>query len=351
MQTEERSTHYRPFLRSGSYPSLASPQQQQRRAAWLRIASLVGIAGLASGAGYHATLWLVPVLPGVNVASESSATSLPAAARVETHERDLAANVVVERASGESTKAQLQAARATPAPAHPPLGEGTTLKPRTKAPSADKPVAHAPVTNEPVALDDANWESFRSELIAERVRAFDAAHTARASSALGAQAAAKVGEAASPHARVEVAPERVAPQPTAAAPVERVAPTPLATARPPARVQGRLNVWPLAAAVNVESLNVRGSLAASSVRRALDRLRPSLVDCYGQAAQQAGRNHFGRVQLAVTIDETGRVRSPRVYGGGLPGLDNCLTGVAGKLVTGAPDTGTVAASLVLRFTP
>ena len=340
MQNEERSTHYRPFLRSGSYPSMVSPQQQQRRAEWLRVASLVGIAGLASGAGYHTTLWLVPVLPGLKAGSELTSAPLAAAAPLETHERDLAANVVVGQ---ESAKLQeTQPAR----PADPTLPDANKRKTRGKSASAEKPAAAAPASD-PVALDEANWESFRTELIAERVRAFDEAHPVRPTSGHGTSVPASVSAVSA--ASVEVAPERVAPPPMAA--TQRQAPTTLATAHPPAREQSRLNVWPLAAAVNVESLNVRGSLAASNVRRALDRLRPSLASCYGQAAQQAGRNHFGRVQLAVTIDESGRVRSPRVQGGGLPGLDSCLTGVAGKLVTGAPDTGTVAASLVLRFTP
>lgn len=336
MHIEERSNHYRPFLRSGSYPSVAS--LLQRRSEWLRYAGLVAIAGAASGAGYATTLWLVPVMP--TVAVEQGHNALPAAAAPQPHSaahdpelaRDLAANVVVApSAPRENTKAR---------DAQPALADGASKR-KARAPQTEKQARVDSSTSAPVKLDDANWDSLRTELIAERVRALDEAQAAQRSGA--------PNRPAQPSVHVEPEPLQ-APQRTAANEVPAWhAATPLATVQPAQPT--RLNVWPLMAAANVESLNVRGSLAASSVRRGLERLKPALVSCYGQAAQQAGRNRFGRVQVSVTIDETGRVRAPHVKGGGLPGLDSCLTGVAGKLVTEVPDTGTVAASLVVNFTP
>jgi hypothetical protein len=101
----------------------------------------------------------------------------------------------------------------------------------------------------------------------------------------------------------------------------------------------------------LQKLSLRGAMTPSRVRRALDRVRPAFIACYEHSARQAGRNQFGSVRMDVVIDVVGRVRDPHVSGGGLPGLDDCLTAVAAKLVTEPPDTGIVSASLLLSFTP
>jgi hypothetical protein len=102
----------------------------------------------------------------------------------------------------------------------------------------------------------------------------------------------------------------------------------------------------------IRELTVRGSLATSEVRRAVERIRAQLAACYTRAAQAAGRNAFGELSVEVEIDERGRAHVPRASGGALPGLDACVAGAAAKIVSGRPpDTGTVKASWKVAFTP
>jgi hypothetical protein len=97
---------------------------------------------------------------------------------------------------------------------------------------------------------------------------------------------------------------------------------------------------------HTEKLEVRGSLSDQTVRRAIDRIRPQLSDCFAQ--HRAGTESVARVEL--TIDETGRTRDARVRGT-TPALDECLTQVSRKLVAEAPDTGTVKVVWNLRYRP
>jgi hypothetical protein len=105
----------------------------------------------------------------------------------------------------------------------------------------------------------------------------------------------------------------------------------------------------LEAHTDVQTLALRGSLSAAVLRGAVERIRPGLSACYASSAQQAGHNAFGRVQVDVLIDEIGHARRPRVTGANLPGLEDCVSAVASKLVTRAPDTGSVVASLMVNY--
>lgn len=107
---------------------------------------------------------------------------------------------------------------------------------------------------------------------------------------------------------------------------------------------------PLTASVRIADLTVRGSVATSVVERAIQRARSGFSDCYGHSARATGRNGYGPVHVEVEFDEYGRARRPRADGGALPGLDRCMTEVAGRLVTSSPpDTGTVKASWRVDF--
>jgi hypothetical protein len=107
---------------------------------------------------------------------------------------------------------------------------------------------------------------------------------------------------------------------------------------------------PLQASARIHDLAVRGSLATSVVERAIRRVRPQLATCYARAAQAAGRNGFGQVKIDVEFDERGRARRAQADGGALPGLDACVSQVAGRVATGqAPDTGTVKATWAVAF--
>jgi serine/threonine protein kinase len=102
--------------------------------------------------------------------------------------------------------------------------------------------------------------------------------------------------------------------------------------------------------VRIKQLVVRGSLIPTSVRRALERIRPRLTECYEHFTQSTSQKHLGPAHLELVIDEAGRSRDAQVKSL-LPGLDTCIANVASKLVSQAPDTGTVDVSCDLRYLP
>ena len=88
------------------------------------------------------------------------------------------------------------------------------------------------------------------------------------------------------------------------------------------------------------------------MRRSIDRVRPTLSECYAVAAQRAGHNRFAQLRVTVTIDEAGRVKTqPQVEGAQLPGFAECVSTAMSKLVCQAPDTGTAKAAILLGFNP
>jgi hypothetical protein len=129
------------------------------------------------------------------------------------------------------------------------------------------------------------------------------------------------------------------PPPSAAAP-ERRTPSP-AEAAP----------GPLVAKAAIGAIELRGSMPNSQVRRALDRIRPQLSACYARAAQAAGKNKFGSLDVELEIDERGRARGAHARGSDLSGLNGCVAEAAGKVISEAPDTGTVRASFKVLFSP
>jgi hypothetical protein len=109
---------------------------------------------------------------------------------------------------------------------------------------------------------------------------------------------------------------------------------------------------PVNASAKIAALRVNGSLSTSNVRRGLARISPSLSACYAEAVHRAGYPELSSVKVALTIDETGRVKShPDVAGADLPGFGACLSSALSHLVCPAPDTGTATAALTLRFAP
>jgi hypothetical protein len=128
---------------------------------------------------------------------------------------------------------------------------------------------------------------------------------------------------------------------------------PVAVAAKPARVTPPAPPsQPLLAAARVDGVNVRGPLSAAQLRRSVERVRPTLSECYAAAAQRAGHNRFAQLRVTVTIDEAGRVKAlPQVEGAQLPGFAACVSGAMSKLVCQAPDTGTARAAILLGFNP
>jgi hypothetical protein len=103
---------------------------------------------------------------------------------------------------------------------------------------------------------------------------------------------------------------------------------------------------PPPAATRTENLDVRGSLSDANVRRAIDRIRPQFNGCFAQHAPASAADSITRVEL--TIDETGRARDARVHGAS-SALEACLVQASRKIVSGAPDTGTVKVAWSLRY--
>jgi hypothetical protein len=369
MQIDEQSPQYTSFLRSGAYPVI-SRKLVQYSDLLARAGGLAALAIIAGGAGYTLTQWLVPSRGAqvANAADSASAEAEPVSQRTygTLDSEVLHANTARDTAPTE---------QAPEAPATLPNSLSSPVSARTNAiagrsqehdvlhaPSAARkprhkisdsaeamlpgavqnPDTHVPAhsSSPSTDLDLLSTEGLRNELIAERVRALDDVREQTAPNPSGAANAAASAPAAERHALTESNPP--AAQPTLSrATAFRAKAAPSASARVP--------VLQLRAAANIEDLSVRGSLSASNVRRSIERLRPALAACYEQAAQHAGRNRFGRVALSLTIDETGRARTPRVQGAELPGLGVCLNSVTSKLVSQAPDTGTVRASVVVNF--
>jgi serine/threonine protein kinase len=182
-----------------------------------------------------------------------------------------------------------------------------------------------------------------SNAAAAREEPFPLAPPAPAPAPSASEAAA---DAAANHARpsvITVLPAldaKQAPDVQAASPVVRAHPT------------GNGAPLPLSARAQIESVEVRGSLPTSQVRRAVERIRPQFEACYARSAQVAGHNGFAELIVELQIDERGRARAPRVRGGSLPRLEACVAEVAAKLISEkAPDTGTVNASFRVAFTP
>jgi hypothetical protein len=364
MQIEEQSPQYTSFLRSGAYPVI-SRKLVQYSDLLARAGGLAALAIIAGGAGYTMTQWFVPLRGSHAAAAAADAPSQdiePALQHVGEPVTSDAASAVPSAHDVQPAHAQDSSNTLTPSYARPSTilartvvdhGLGPRRRHSRTSESVETPAggvtAGDPGSNlaAPSAeLDLVSTDSMRTQMLAERVRSWDELHEAAA-----VNPAANGGHASEDTALPEVNPPAApapvpAPAPVAAQPAVAAKTTSVPNNPPP-----RVPVMQLKAAANIEDLTVRGSLSASNVRRSVERLRPAYAACYEQAAQQAGHNRFGRVQLSLTIDEAGRARTPRVQGAELPGLGACLNTVTSKLVSAAPDTGTVRASIVVNFVP
>jgi len=152
-----------------------------------------------------------------------------------------------------------------------------------------------------------------------------------------------------PAASAAASPGAVAPshptEPAAAAPPP-VAPAPSA-APAVATGPGSLDATPA-----IASLEVKGSLAPSSVRRAVERLLGPLRACYRSAARAGNATPAVDLELSFEIDENGLPTHVASHGAGFGSLARCATEVVGQLRTPeAPDVGTVQAQVLIRFRP
>jgi hypothetical protein len=355
MDIEESSVPYRAFLRSGTYPAL-SERFVRSGGVLVRAAGWFALVVGAASAGYNTTQRLVTPtaaepseLPRPRVAQAALAAAAPVAQPAqqlevvqEIVERD--ASSVASRFAHASSLGQA-AARAAVVPATSKLKRAGAIVQHGAQPAA-------PSTQE-AELEASQTEASRAEQIAERVRALDSAAGAAETSAVSAVVEAVLRDES--ERPVAEASEKVSEPPPlrearVLAKANVVAPRAHSSAR--ADESAPRSSLPLSAAARIDSLVVRGPLSAAHVRRSVERVRPTLSDCYGDAARQAGKNRFAPVRVQVTIDEAGRVKAlPKIDGAQLPGLGACLSAAMSKLVCQAPDTGTAWASITLGFAP
>jgi|GEM_PF-2261261 len=132
-------------------------------------------------------------------------------------------------------------------------------------------------------------------------------------------------------------------QPPVAKPVVPV-PPPIAA---PKKVLGSLDATP-----TIARLDIEGSLPSSVVRRGIDRVVPSLRDCYRAAAKARQETPSITLTLSFRIDEGGAARRVSARGGAFGSLADCARDVLGRVQTQqAPDVGTVNVSMSIKFTP
>jgi hypothetical protein len=337
---EEPTPQYTSFLRSGSYPILSRKLGQYSELS-MRLGSRVALALLAAGAGYMLTQWVVPgraglvPMPGF-ARPETSLATVHVTGQPDDARPNESADTLPSALSGANLGVHAHRSGTQVGIGRDLARNSGSNAPRAKRRSGDMAevsvgASHdtVPVAGTPTELDMLSAESLRTELIADRVRALDEAHAQ-----------------ADPDDRVMAttfASQRAR---------EDLGARPTGNTAPGFRSSyGPVPLRQLRAGVNIEGLSVRGPLSAANVRHSLERLAPALAACYEQSARQAEHNRFGRVELSMTIDETGHTRGTAVQGAELPGLAACMSGVASKLVSQPPDTGTVHTSVVVNFVP
>lgn len=176
-----------------------------------------------------------------------------------------------------------------------------------------------------------------------RQAASRAAHAAVAGRARDAQVPRvdTAGAAASRSSAGGVARPIAGQQPASQQPVARAeVPAALLVSSQPLRL--------VQAEVQTHDLAVRGSLAPSVVRRALQRVEPQLRACQ-QARTDAGRSPI-ELDVQVEFDERGRVIAPHVTSAGGAALNACVADATRRIALSvAPDTGVVRAGWKLTL--
>ena len=108
----------------------------------------------------------------------------------------------------------------------------------------------------------------------------------------------------------------------------------------------------LDATPSVVSLDVKGSLSPSTVRRSVERTLSSLRACYRTAARAGGSTPAIDLRLTFEIDENSLATQVATSGKSFGSLASCAAGVMSQIRTQeAPDVGTVQVAVVIRFLP
>jgi len=125
-------------------------------------------------------------------------------------------------------------------------------------------------------------------------------------------------------------------------------PVPVAPVTPPAPTRtGTLDATPA-----IVTLEVKGSLSPSIVRRSVDRTLAALRACYRTAARAGSATPAVELQLTFEIDENRLATQIATRGASFGSLASCATGVMSQIRTSeAPDVGTAQVTVVIRFRP
>jgi hypothetical protein len=343
MELDESAAPYRGFLRSGSYPAL-SKRIVNSGGLLVRAAGWFALIVTAASAGYSITQRFVSQ-SAIVVRSQrvTPVTANPAQAKPLAEPRpflqpdEQRADALVREHKAESSP-QRAAALTLPVKRK-QIATGAITQPASAAaPSADVETSpRGPQDSAPTAEHGhARDREAETDLTVKPPVTESVAQTQPPTAATSGDDAASVSYQSAP---------AVAPKP---APVLVRAPL----APPPPAAQAKPASLPLIATARIDGLAVNGSLTSANVRHGLDRVRPTLSECYAGAARRAGENRFSNVRVVVQFDERGRVKAqPSIEGAQLPGLEACLTSAFSKLVCRAPDTGTGKASMTVRFGP
>ncbi|MEO7730256.1 MAG: hypothetical protein ABIY55_04740, partial [Kofleriaceae bacterium] len=178
------------------------------------------------------------------------------------------------------------------------------------------------------------------------------------SAAISAPGSAVAAPGSAPISAPPITPpsEPLAPAPAAAPPsVERATEPPSGLPPPAPPVQLKSAPPPrgsLDATPGVVSLEVKGSLSPSIVRRSVERTLSSLRACYRVAARAGGNTPAVELRLAFEIDENSLATHVTTAGASFGSFASCAAGVAGQIRTQeAPDVGTAQVIVVIGFRP
>jgi len=134
------------------------------------------------------------------------------------------------------------------------------------------------------------------------------------------------------------------PAPTAVATPPPVVQAP---AKPAASSPGTLDATP-----SIASLEVKGSLSPSIVRRSVERTLSSLQGCYRTAARAGGATPALELRLTFEIDENSLAVNVAAGGASFGSLGSCVAAVARQIRTQeAPDVGTAQVTVMIKFRP
>jgi serine/threonine protein kinase len=226
-----------------------------------------------------------------------------------------------------------------------------TKKPPVRSKLVTRPVVRPPSVKPPAVT--AKTPAVAAKTPAKRAPIVAAAVAAPPATLVQAPEPPSGQTAAGSPIETEVQPDPPAPAPPAP-PDAAVVPPPAA---PPAPVAAPVKPPPVAvgsldATPTIVSVEVKGSLSPSIVKRSIERTVPALRSCYRTAARAARSTPAVELRLSFEIDENSLATQVTTSGASFGTLATCAVGVTSQIRTQeAPDVGTAQVTAVIRFRP